>query len=82
MNEIIEFEILSNYHIWLKFQDGYEKTVNIKPLLGKGFTKELLEDNNFSKVTIESGGGLAWHNGYDICPNFLREMPEEKKHVA
>ena len=82
MNEIIEFEILSNYHIWLKFQDGFEKVVNIKPLIGKGFTKELLEDNNFSKVTIEPGGGLEWYNGYDICPNFLREMQEEKKHVA
>ena len=82
MNEIIEFEILSNYHIWLKFKDGYEKVVNIKPLIGQGFTKELMEDNNFTKVTIESGGGLEWYNGYDICPNFLREMPAEKKHVA
>ncbi|WP_162055380.1 DUF2442 domain-containing protein [Pontibacter pamirensis] len=82
MNEIVEFETLSNYRIWLKFQDGYEKVVNIKPLIGKGFTKELLDYNNFNNVTIESGGGLEWYNGYDICPNFLREMPEEKKHVA
>lgn len=82
MNEIVEFEILSNYHIRLKFQDGFEKVVNIKPLSGKGFTKELLEDNNFSRVTIEPGGGLEWYNGYDICLNFLREMQEEKKHVA
>jgi hypothetical protein len=82
MNEIVEFEVLSNYHIWLKFQDGCEKVVNIKPLIGKGFTKELLEDNNLHKVTIESGGGLEWYNRYDICPNLLREMPEEKKHVA
>jgi hypothetical protein len=82
MNEIVEFEVLSNYHIWLKFYDGHEKVVNMKPLIGQGFTKELLEDNNFNKVKIESGGGLEWYNGYDICPNFLREMPEEKKHVA
>lgn len=82
MNEIVEFEVLSNYHIWLKFVDGLEKVVNIKPLIGRGFAKELLEMNNFSKVTIESGGGLEWYNGYDICPNFLREMPDEKKHVA
>jgi len=82
MNEIVEFEILGNYHIWLKFQDGYEKVVNIRPLIGKGFTKELLDNNNFNRVTIESGGGLEWFNGYDVCPNFLREIPEEKKHVA
>jgi hypothetical protein len=82
MNEIVEFEILDNYHIWLKFHDGYEKVVDVKPLIGKGFTRELFEYHNFNKVTIESGGGLEWYNGYDICPNFLREMPEEKKHVA
>jgi len=82
MNEIVEFEILGNYHIWLKFQDGYEKVVNIRPLIGQGFTKELFDNNNFNRVTIESGGGLEWFNGYDICPNFLREIPEEKKHVA
>lgn len=82
MNEIKEFEIMSNYHIWLKFSDGYEKVVNIRPLIGQGFTSELLEGNNFSKVSIESGGGLEWYNGYDICPNLLREMPAEKKYVA
>lgn len=48
MNEVVEFEVLSNYHIWLKFQDGFEKVVNIKPFIGKGFTAELLEENNFS----------------------------------
>ena len=46
MNEIVEFEILENYHIWLKFQDGYEKVVNIRPLIGQGFTKELLDNNS------------------------------------
>jgi hypothetical protein len=82
MHEIVAFETLTDYHIWLKFQDGYEKVINVRPLIGKGFTKELLEYNNFNKVTIESGGGLEWYNGFDICPNFLRELPEEKKHVA
>jgi hypothetical protein len=66
----------------LKFQDDYEKVVNIRPLIGQGFTKELLDNHNFNRVTIESGGGLEWFNGFDICPNFLREIPEEKKHVA
>ena len=82
MNELVEFEILSDYRIWLKFQDGYEKVVNIRPLIGQGFTKELLDHTNFNRVIIESGGGLAWYNGYDICPNFLREIPAEKKHLA
>jgi hypothetical protein len=82
MNELIDFKILGNYYIWLKFQDGHEKTVNIKPLIGSGFTKELLDETNFQKVKIESGGGLEWYNGYDICPNFLRNLPHEQSQVA
>lgn len=82
MNKIIEVEVLHNYNIWLKFHDGYEKIVNLKLLFGRGFTKELLEDNNFNKVKIELGGGLEWYNGYDICPNFLRGMPEQNKNVT
>lgn len=82
MNEVIEFEVLGNYHIWLKFQDGYEKVVNMQPFIGKGFTEELLDPDNFHKVQIEPGGGLEWYNGFDVCPNFLRELPAEKKDVA
>ncbi|MFN6944945.1 MAG: DUF2442 domain-containing protein [Cytophagaceae bacterium] len=82
MNEIIEFEVLSNYHIWLKFQDGHAKTVNIRPHIGKGFTQELLDGKEFKKVRIEEGGGLEWENGFDMCPNYLRQLDEEKKNVA
>lgn len=79
MNEIKQFEILSDYRIWLQFQDGVEKVVNIRPLIGKGFTAELLDYEKFKQVEIESGGGLAWPNGYDICPNFLKDFVENEQ---
>lgn len=82
MNKIIAIKVLQNFHLWLRFHDGYEKTVNIKPLIGKGFTEELLEEQEFGKVKIEIGGGLEWENGFDICPNFLRELGEEERKVA
>jgi len=25
----------------------------------------------FRQVMLEDGGGIAWPNGYDFCPNFL-----------
>ena len=81
MNEVINIKPLDNYTIWLKFSDGEEKVVNIKPFIGKGFTKELLEVNKFNQVFIESGGGIGWDNGFDFCPNFLRELQEER-HMA
>jgi hypothetical protein len=74
MNEVSEIKVLENYQIWIKFRDGIEKIVNFKRFLGKGITKELLNYDNFEKVTIEPGGGISWYNGYDFCPNYLKEL--------
>ena len=40
---MINIKPLENYLIWLRFSDGEEKVVNLKPFIGKGFTKELLD---------------------------------------
>ena len=76
MNEVKEFQILDEYRIWMQFRDGVEKVVNFRPFLGKGFTIELLNYNKFKEVYIEDGGGLAWPNGYDFCPNYLHDYVE------
>jgi hypothetical protein len=77
MERVNEIQVLENYHLWLKFDDGVEKTINIKPFIGKGFTAELLDYRNFREVSIDSGGGIVWKNGYDFCPNFLKELKNE-----
>lgn len=74
MNEVLKIEVLDNFQIWMKFTDGSEKVINFKKFLGKGITKELLDYDNFKKVAIEPGGGIAWSNGYDFCPNYLKEL--------
>ncbi len=82
MNEVIEIRALQDYYIWLRFKDGEEKIVNLRPFLGKGFTAELLDTSKFEKVFIEPGGGIAWENGYDFCPNFLKELKSEPKELV
>ena len=82
MNIVKEYKVLKDFQIWLRFEDGYQGIVNIKPLLGKGIALELLDPDKFSQVNIESGGGLAWENGFDICPNSLRELAHEKVHMV
>lgn len=73
MFEVIDLKVLPNYHIHLKFNDGEEKVIDFRPFIGKGVSAELLDPEKFSRVFIEPGGGLGWENGYDFCPNFLRE---------
>jgi len=77
MNEIVEIKVLNNYKIWMKFNDGTIKVVDFMPFIGEGFTQELLDHEYFKKVEIESGGGLSWPNGYDFCPNFLKDHVED-----
>lgn len=81
MNEVVKIKILGDYHIWLKFQDNEEKIINIRPFLTKGIARELLDPDKFKKVFIEPGGGIAWPNGYDFCPNFLKELAGENTPV-
>ncbi len=78
MNRIIDIKILENYTVWLKFNDGFSSKLNLKPFLGKGIAKDLLEKKKFNTLTIENGGGIAFYNGYDFCPNHLRMLVEEK----
>jgi hypothetical protein len=82
MNAVKEYKVLEDYKIWIRFGDGFESTVQLKPYLKKSIALELLDVTAFSKVSIESGGGLAWENGFDICPNSLREIAGAKMHVA
>lgn len=82
MNTVKDYKVLNGYRIWLRFEDGFESTISLKPLLNKGIALELLDATVFEKVMIESGGGLAWENGFDICPNILRTLSEEKAPVV
>ncbi|MGM0945281.1 MAG: DUF2442 domain-containing protein [Bacteroidota bacterium] len=82
MNEVVEIKVLKDYRVWLRFKDDEVKIVNLRPFLGKGFTAELLDPSKFEKVFIEPGGGIAWENGYDFCPNFLKELEGEKVELA
>ena len=63
MNEVIDLKVLEVYRIWLKFDDGEERVINFRPYIGKGFTSELPNYDNFQMAFIEPGGGIAWENG-------------------
>ena len=82
MNEVIELKVLDDYRVWLKFDDGEGKIINLRPYIGKGFTSDLLDYENFKQVSIEPGGGIGWENGYDFCPNYLKELAAKEEHVA
>jgi hypothetical protein len=36
----------------------------------------------FNQVKIDEFGGIIWENGFDFCPNYLRELTNEKQSVS
>jgi hypothetical protein len=82
MNQVARIKVLQDFHIEVEFTDGERKIINFKPFIGNGFTKELLDYEKFKQAYIEPGGGIAWENGFDFCPNFLRELEGESKKVG
>ena len=33
-----------------------------------------MDDDFFKRVKIDEFGGIVWENGFDFCPNYLREI--------
>lgn len=73
MHKVILVEPLSDYRLKLQFEDGLQQVFDVKPFISKGISAELQDSSFFEQVSLESGGGISWPNGYDFCPNFLYE---------
>jgi hypothetical protein len=73
MDKVISVKPLENYLLEVEFADGFHKVIDVKPFIGIGISAALEDEAYFRQVTLEDGGGIAWPNGYDFCPNFLRE---------
>lgn len=73
MHHVVTLRLVGGFLVELTFSDGLRKVVDLEPYLGQGIAAELLNEAQFRQVEIESGGGIAWPNGFDFCPNFLYE---------
>jgi hypothetical protein len=73
MNRVVTVRPLSDFALELVFSDGLQKIVDIHSFIGKGLSAALQDGAYFHQVFIEDGGGIAWPNGYDFCPNYLHD---------
>ncbi len=72
--EIVEVKPMENYNLWVSFSDNVSGIVNVRPFITKGISCKLLDEAFFKKVQIDEFGGICWENGFDFCPNYLREL--------
>ncbi len=72
MYKVIEVKPLSNFRIWVKFEDGTEGTVDLSDLVNKGVFQRLREKEYFESVYVDpETHTVAWPDGLDLCPDAL-----------
>ena len=68
--------------VTLEFADGFRGTADLTPLFRQPGRRplplEILRGRLFDRCFIE-GGGLAWPNGYELCPDALRARIVERR---
>ncbi|WP_373515862.1 DUF2442 domain-containing protein [Persicitalea sp.] len=73
---ILDIKVLDDYEIKFEFNDGVCKIIDFKPFIkNDSLTKPLADMDYFEKVKLyDRGRGIYWDNGYDFCPDYLREL--------
>lgn len=72
IQNIISVKASDDYHLFIKFEDGFEKNIDFKTFIKNGISSQFSDLNLFKKVRVEFGT-LVWDNGYELCPVTLRE---------
>jgi hypothetical protein len=78
MNTIVEVVPLNDQIVMVQFADGFTAELNVKPFIRGGISEKLNDPLLFKKVHVDEFGGISWPNGFDFCPNFLRQFLQVK----
>jgi hypothetical protein len=72
---VTEAAYMGDYKIALTFNDGVQKTVDLKTYPFDGVFQPLRDIENFNRVHL-SDWTVEWYNGADIAPERLYELGE------
>ena len=73
MNKVISVIPKRNMNVHIQFSDGFSAELNVKNFVKGGISEKLKDPAFFEQVSVDDFGGITWSNGFDFCPNFLRE---------
>ena len=67
-----------DHHVLVVYDDGVSGLLDVAPLVAQGsFFEDLADPAFFRRVTIDTEWNtLAWPNGADLAPEFVRETIE------
>lgn len=75
MLNVTRVEPRGGYRLWLQFNDGAEGVVDLGDELNGPVFEPLREPAEFARVRVDPEiRTIAWPNGADFAPEFLREQ--------
>src|SRR3974377_1955535 len=80
---VLSYDIVGPYRLKVGFDDGSEKTMNFKPVLGGEISRPLRDIALFNQVKIDPEvHTLVWPNGADFDPAILHDWPRHRAALA
>ena len=74
---LVAANYVRQFTIWVRFDDGVEGEIDLKPELYGPLFEPLLDLTQFRKFSIHPEfHTLVWENGADIAPDFLHEKAQ------
>ena len=67
----VEVEALTNFRIWLRYEDGTEGTIDLSDVAGRGVFTAWNDPAFFRSVRLGSHGAIEWGADIDICPDAM-----------
>jgi len=81
--KVVDYQVLTRYTVWVKFDDGSEQVFNLEPVLYGEMWGLLRDLTLFKQLTIDPiTHTLSWPNGADFDPETLRNWPLYKDELA
>jgi hypothetical protein len=75
--DVIAFEIVGDYTLQLKFDDGHEQTIDFEPVLYGEVFFPLRDLSIFQQVKLNPDTGtIEWPTGADFDPETLHNWPK------
>ena len=71
MTKLVEYRVMDDYKLWLRYADGVEGVVDLSSYVGKGVFAVWEDPAEFENVTIGSSGELVWNDQIDLDPDAL-----------
>lgn len=83
LHRVIEFLVIENYTLRIKFEDNTEQTIDFRPVLYGEMWGPLRDLELFNGVEIDPiAHTLVWPNGADFDPETLHNWPDYVDHLS